>query len=307
MNDIDDKAIMSATDFVIPVKIYNVIVRTVLEAINLLYNPRRIIIITPLTEIHIFKKLINKWNIQNIEFIEEETFFIENYNLSIDQIYAEYDTDNSHKHMHRDPGWWYQQLIKLGSSTQIKDISDTYVVWDADLIPIKKWKLYYENKWYVAILQDKAKSEFNNIQYAQSMYDLTDMNALSPDEGTYVTHHMVFNKKYVIELLNLMTNKISNKILWPLLIMSKSKQFYRFSEYKTYCTFMKLYHPDEFNYHPLHLYGNGIRIRDEIEGQKMIIELFGNNIADGISYIDLLNKVKDKDISYLQLEHITLK
>jgi hypothetical protein len=30
----------------------------------------------------------------------------------------------------REPGWWIQQLIKLGASTQIPNISPTYVVWD---------------------------------------------------------------------------------------------------------------------------------------------------------------------------------
>ena len=42
----------------------------------------------------------------------------------------------------REFGWWYQQIIKLGAVYIIKNISDPYIVWDADLIPIKKWDLY---------------------------------------------------------------------------------------------------------------------------------------------------------------------
>lgn len=34
----------------------------------------------------------------------------------------------------REPGWWIQQLIKLGGATQIANISSTYVVWDG-----KEW------------------------------------------------------------------------------------------------------------------------------------------------------------------------
>lgn len=33
----------------------------------------------------------------------------------------------------REPGWWIQQLIKLGAATQIENISPTYVVWDGKL------------------------------------------------------------------------------------------------------------------------------------------------------------------------------
>lgn len=50
---------------------------------------------------------------------------------------------------------------------------------------------------------------------------------------------------------------------WPLLIMSYSRIFYRFSEYKTYATFMIRNYPNRFEYHKLADFGEcGIRFRD---------------------------------------------
>jgi hypothetical protein len=36
----------------------------------------------------------------------------------------------------REFGWWYQQIIKLGAFLQIPNLSDPYIVWDSDLIPL---------------------------------------------------------------------------------------------------------------------------------------------------------------------------
>ena len=45
--------------------------------------------------------------------------------------------------------------------------------------------------------------------------------------------------------------------------MSLSRQYYRFSEYKTYATFMLNKHPDKFHYHDLKCFGEGgLRFRE---------------------------------------------
>ena len=63
-------------------------------------------------------------------------------------------------------------------------------------------------------------------------------------------------------LSNIMTFTKST-LPWPLLIMSYSRIFYRFSEYKTYATFMIRNYPDRFEYHKLADFGEcGIRYRE---------------------------------------------
>ena len=139
-----------------------------------------------------------------------------------------------------------------------------------DLVPTRRWKLCSKNpingkiEFHIAILQGESRSEFNTTQYANCMRALIGFTPLEPAEGgTFVAHHMVFQAEYVIEMLELMavTTKCSDP--WPLMIMAASRKFYRFSEYKTYATFMLKTHPEEFLYHALPLFGEGgLRFRE---------------------------------------------
>jgi len=191
----------------------------------------------------------------------------------------------------REPGWWVQQLIKLGAATQIQGISSVYVVWDGDLVPTRRWRLCERDaltgrvKYFIAILQGEARSVFNSTQYANCMKHVCGFEPLEPENGgTFVAHHMVFHTGYVNEMLELFASNvklhkqkeqeqpsthISNKSSsssntpWPLLIMALSRTFYRFSEYKTYATFMLKHHPHEFHYHDFDLFGQGgLRFRE---------------------------------------------
>ena len=99
------------------------------------------------------------------------------------------------------------------------------------------------------------------------MRELTGYTPLEPENGgTYVAHHMVFQTKYVREMLNLMSERMQSYDPWPLIIMASSRTFYRFSEYKTYATFMLMNHPEDFNYHKLSEFGEGgLRFREANE------------------------------------------
>jgi hypothetical protein len=288
--------ITSKLDFVVPLKQVGLITRAVLEAIHQFYGPRRIIVISSKAEGNIVRSLSPHWNAGVIDFIDEETFFERNLNVTIQQIIAEYDAKREGDQ--REPGWWIQQLIKLGAASQIPNISTHYVVWDGtshipsvsilyrgfvhllltyrllsihlgDLIPTRRWRLAQRDRngvvqYFIAVLQAEARSEFNSYQYAMSMRALTGDTPRSPQGGgTFVAHHMVFNKHYVQEMLELMCRFTGSPLPWPLLIMSYSRRFYRFSEYKTYATFMLNRHPADFHYHPLSAFGDGgLRFRD---------------------------------------------
>eukprot|EP01037_Dinobryon_pediforme_P018291 gene18292-18553_t len=110
----------------------------------------------------------------------------------------------------------------------------------------------------------EARSEFNTTQYAMSMKALTGFEPQNPTAGgTFVAHHMVFNKHFMKELLDHMIETTKSDLPWPLLVMSLSRTYYRFSEYKTYATFMMNKHPGEFRYHELRHFGEGgLRFRE---------------------------------------------
>jgi hypothetical protein len=97
-------------------------------------------------------------------------------------------------------------------------------------------------------------------------------------------------------LSNIMTFTKST-LPWPLLIMSYSRIFYRFSEYKTYATFMIRNYPNRFEYHKLADFGEcGIRYREAGPVLRdIIITTCSNNNDDNFdtNYVDNnINKVK---------------
>jgi hypothetical protein len=317
--------ILSEVDFLVPLKQVGLITRSVLEALELFYKPRRIIVVTPKKEADILKDISKFWDTKHLEFIHEEDFFKPNFNLSIEDITKEYDITRGSQQ--REPGWWIQQLIKLGAATQIDTLSPdklspVYIVWDGDLVPTRRWKLcdYNNNgekKFYFAILQSESRSEFNSYQYASCMKSLTNMTPIEPEEGgTFVSHHMVFYKNRVTEMINLMIEHSgSHSIPWPKLIMFYSRKFYRFSEYKTYATFMIKNYPKEFNYHVFDKFGSGgLRFREANEIIKKIL-LKCPVINGGIPYEKfklffvenwniLPGAKKDVYPAYIQLDHV---
>lgn len=290
-------------DFVIPLHKRNFIIRTVVEGIIHFYNPKNIYIILQKKYIYDMENDIKIWNTEdsNIFLIEEETFFILNYNLNINDIKKWYFNIDKKS---REFGWWYQQIIKLGAVYQIKNLSDPFIVWDSDLIPIIKWSLDYPYRF--AILQEKAKNNFNNLEYAKSIYDLLNIDVVEPEKGTYVPHHFIIHHNVVKNMLKyIMISKIESS--WIELILKLSHKYYKFSEYKCLATFMNAFYPELLLYHDFDIYGKtGIRYR---KNEKIIETIKEYCIIDdsGLKYFELINFInlyyKEKP-SYLQIEHI---
>ena len=299
-------------DFVIPLHRYHNMVRTTVEAIQTFYSPRNIYIITPEIYVSNIEYLSIYW-LGNVIVIPEETFFIRKYGLHKNDVETMFN--NKPDHRSREFGWWYQQLIKLAAYTQIKGLSDPYVVWDSDLIPLVKWSIYPhigESQYKIAILQEKARSEWNIEQYKDSMMYLTGLKAVEPEEGTFVPHHFVLHHCVLEQLHDHIENygrRYNNTggMNWINCIMQLSHRFFRFSEYKTIATFMTKYFPEMLKYHKFKKYGRfGHRIRDPGPFVKEIEENCKINFY-GLSYEEFCKFVKERDgynISYLQIEHI---
>jgi hypothetical protein len=236
---------MDNVDFVMPLKAAGIITKAVLQGIDRLYSPRRILIITDLCESNKIAEYETK---TPLKFIDENFFFGEKISKeALETLFNKHKQENPGPH--KPFGWWYQQLIKLGCHQAINDLSEIYVVWDGDLIPIKRWDLVVNgNKACTAILQneprriifdntDKAsatkhligvKNEpwaFDDTDYASATKQLIGVSSLRPSNngidtfpkhssgtkyGTFVTHHMVMRKQYAQELLDLIQSRKNN-------------------------------------------------------------------------------------------------
>lgn len=295
-----DTKIDTKIDFVIPLHRMHTIFRCTIEGISKLYSPQNIYIITPFSEIGKIKW--EYWDIGNttIKCISEDLFFESISKSDLESFYTRID-ENS-----REFGWWYQQLLKMGATRQITGLSDPYMVWDSDLIPIQHWEIYPTKDYphfRFAILQESARSEWNISQYKESIYELIGMNTVEPEEGTFVPHHFIMYKSVLEELFEHIERKSGKP--WFLSILSLSSEFWRFSEYKCIATFMTEKKPELLHYHPFQKYGHGLRFRDSREIYKEIMELVPED--QDVSYHIILEYVGKKwDIfpTYLQLEHL---
>jgi hypothetical protein len=298
-------------DFVVPLCKNNMIIRTTIESIVYNYHPRNIYIITNSSDCIHLESISKKWDIENtiISTINEDLFFMKNYGLTkhdIEQYYTFIDKES------REFGWWYQQILKLGAYKQIENLSDPYVVWDSDLIVLQKWNLFDSNDgmYKFAILQECSKNEFNKNEYAKSIKELIGLDSIEPPiEGTFVPHHFIMHHD-VLESLTKMIEESHNSDddSWIKIIISLSKKYYRFSEYKCLATFMRQHSPELLLFYPFELYGkNGIRYRDSIDIIEKIKWFCVSESDNCLTYNKFKEFTKNNyDIrpSYIQIEHV---
>lgn len=304
-------------DFVIPLQRHHLLFPSVIEAVIEFYTPRIIYIITSITEIEKLTEEVSCWNIKKtkIHFIKEETFFQHHYHKSLEKIKNWYTYKDAKS---RNFGWWYQQIMKLGAVFRIKNLSSPFMIWDADLIPLKKWTIYPSFKipyCHFALLQEKEKTEWNQKQYSGSLYELLQLPEIRPlqsfkEGGTFVPHHFVFYPhvlrcfiRYIEKIHHCTPHKP-----WFRVILQLSKKYYRFSEYKNLATFMSYFFPKKLHYHPFCYYGKGgICIQEPQEAQAFIQELKTHLLTKSIylNYKDFSNYVYlkyEEEPSYIQVE-----
>ena len=301
-------------DFVIPLHRYHYMLRTVIESIQQFYSPKMIYIIAPkLSCDMIIKNEIPRFN-RNLCIIPEESFFVKNHNLHYQDIYELFTQKKSD--YNREFGWWYQQLIKLGAFQQIEGLSDPYIVWDSDLIPIQRWDIYpsVNSPYYTfAILQEQPRSQWLLNEYSDSLYELTGLSLCEPSKGgTFVPHHFIFHHLILVELFALI--EIRSQVGgWIQSIIQLSHTFYRFSEYHMMAAFMNYFYKPLLCYHSIQQYGKrGIRIRDSQTFLKDMDAFFvdhNTDVSQNIAYSDFLKFVEfkygeDNIPTYLQIEHI---
>ncbi len=313
----------SALDFVMPVKEVGPVLRAVVEGVMQYYQPRSIVFVAPETVLGHLVLLLPLWKMQGVPVrLQSEENLFSPLGLSRDMIESEFEAAKSRRAPgffvknvdDREFGWWYQQLIKLGAGTLIPGISETYVVWDSDLIPVKRWPIVcpvvQKGKstvmTKVAILQGASKSTEAFDQYGEAMQYLLGITPMHPvGGGTFVTHHMPFHKEVVTNMLE----EMSGDGPWPLKIVQIVEKTKRFSEYLTYASYAQC-NGDTFHYHCFNTYGKGgERWRG---GGNALDGLLSSNAVTrvprgGFSFSQAIKYARDtfdENLPYLQFDHL---
>ena len=238
--------------FVIPIHHVNWSTRSVLEGISKKYKPKQIYVVTSDHEIKTFKDKSNSWDIENLTLLDEDNFFLNKYGLTKKDIVSQI-TQNKPNYS---SGWLYQQIIKLGASDVIDELEDVFLVWDADLLPVKTWPILDEKKEKFALLQDKSYGNQDVLSSWKNLItNVLEINPVEDIRGTFTSHHMVFKKKYLKSLKLKFKDHFKSDQNWIELIIKAANIYGSFGEYWTYASWVNHINKDDLNYYPYEKYG----------------------------------------------------
>lgn len=243
-------------DMVIPLYTTRWNTRAVLEGLTTHYAPRSIHIITPETEADRLRQRLQTWNVVPTYVHEEEYFFQGKTNLLKDAICAELDLGESLY----TPGWFYQQLLKLGASDGIETLSEWYVVWDSDLLPGATWPLIQETDCGVrhtfALLQHNQYGNPKIVStWDQWIRTVLGVEPLTDQDGTFIPHHMWFNQSHLESFKQRLAEYYRSDESWLVLMMRSANDFGTFSEYWSYVSWVTSKAPEDVAFHPYDTYG----------------------------------------------------
>lgn len=242
-------------DFVIPLYQIRWNTRAVLEGITTHYQPRAIHVIAPAIEARSLQGISQEWHTAPLYTYEEETFFHE-CGLTKEEICAELDLGQSLY----TPGWFYQQLLKLGAFEGIHNLSEWYVVWDSDLLPVDTWELIREQEGQIqhtfALIQHNGWGNANIVsKWDKWIYSVLGVEALTDHEGTFVPHHMWFRQKHLKSFSHQVNKYYESIEHWLLLMMRSANEFGTFSEYWSYVSWVASQAPEDLSFFPYEHYG----------------------------------------------------
>jgi len=242
-------------DFVIPLYQLRWNTRAVLEGLTKHYRPRAIHIIAPETEVRALAPKVKEWQVAPVYTHEEENFFHKS-GLTKDAICSELDLGKSLY----TPGWFYQQLLKIGASEGIDDLSEWFVVWDSDLLPVDTWPLILEDRQTIkhsfALLQHNQWGNAHILsKWAEWIRSVLGVEPVTDQEGTFIPHHMWFKQEHLASFKQQVKNYFKSEEHWLLLMMRSANQFETFSEYWCYSSWVAAKAPADLAFHPYEQYG----------------------------------------------------
>jgi hypothetical protein len=246
---------LATFDVVIPLFKVRWNTRAVLEGLTFHYQPRSIHVITPSNEARSLQAQVAAWQVAPLHIHPEEPFF-EPLGFSKESICAELNLGESLYN----PGWFYQQLLKLGAFEGIPDLSDWYLVWDSDLLPVATWPIFQEDAGPVqhpfALLQHNA---YGNPQivgtWAKWIRAVLGVEPLTDAVGTFIPHHMWFNQTHLKSLGQQINAFYESEAHWLRLMMRSANDFGTFSEYWAYTSWVAAKAPADLVFYPYEQYG----------------------------------------------------
>lgn len=246
---------VSVYDFVLPLFKIRWNTRAVLEGISAKYQPRKIHVVTPEDQSQQLTELATDWKIPQLITHVEESFF-QSVDLSKDQICAELQLEKS---LYQ-PGWFYQQLLKLGAFEGIPSLSEWYLVWDADLLPVASWPIIQEQNdkasyWFALLQHNQYGNKAIVSKWANWIQRVLDVEPLTDVEGTFVPHHLWFKQEHLRSFQQQLQQYYQSDDHWSKLMIRSANEFGTFSEFWAYASWVAHHIPQDLYYYPYRKYG----------------------------------------------------
>ena len=243
-------------DIVIPLYRPRWNTQAVMEGLSQHYKPRAIHIVTPDSQVPRLKEQTPTWDTAALQIHPEDSFFKATCGLTKDEICAELDMGESLY----TPGWFYQQLLKLGAPEGIPDLSEWYVVWDSDLLPVATWPLLRPTSDGVehafALLQHNQWGNPKIVStWADWIRSILGVEPLTDAEGTFIPHHMWFKQEHLASFKHQLGRYFNSEDSWLLLMMRSANEFGTFSEYWAYVSWVAAKAPQDLAFYPYAEYG----------------------------------------------------
>lgn len=242
-------------DIVIPLFRTRWNTQAVLEGLSVHYQPRSIHIITLPDEVASLQTVAQTWQTAPLHIHNEEIFF-QTVELTKTSICAELNLGKSLYN----PGWFYQQLLKLGAFEGIANLSEWYLVWDSDLLPAETWPVcrrHGETLEHVfALLQHNAYGNPTIVgKWATWIESVLGITPLTDETGTFIPHHMWFKQEHLKSFAQQISTYYTSTDHWLLLMMRSANDFGTFSEYWSYVSWVASKAPMDISFYPYATYG----------------------------------------------------
>ena len=208
--------------------------------------PRRIYVITPKNNFPFFENLQDKYPLAALD----EDCLIPGVNLKSIANLIENAGQNSAR-----AGWYFQQFLKM-SACFLPDISDYYLIWDADTIMLNP----------IQFLNDKNQILIKpSSEYRQPYFDTYSklVGQTRSVDFSFISEHFFVKSQYMRELIAAIENNPPTRRQWVWQIMSAIEPTHLsgagFSEYETYGNFVNALYPETFALRPLKTIRYGTR------------------------------------------------
>lgn len=148
-------------------------------------------------------------------------------------------------------GWYFQQLLKLYCWTLRPDMLEGYLVIDSDTCFLKPTKFFDGDMPLYNIGTENNDLYFKHMTRMDSV-----LYKVRPESG--IVHHMMFEKRFVNDMFNMVQEHNGGKPFWKVFIEKIDPwDFSGASEYEIYFSFMFIRHPDRLLIRPLNWKNTG--------------------------------------------------